>query len=540
MRLLRNVRARELALLLVLLGVAIEAAAEEPLMAAHIGRAMQATGLVRVERIFQSDQFTTYGSAFCVHPDGYYLTSAHVVSIRIPVRLGGTLNDLSTRVLSMQLVIGGGTAGEEVATIRVASADTELDLALLKASRPCRAVLAVERQSPPEVTDEVWVVGFPFGAMISLDDSGADAEERNPEASVNAGRVSSLRRDPSGALKAIQMDAPVNPGNSGGPLLNASGQVVGLVFSKVLGGESVGFAVPPEVLGGFLDSRRVSVNFSPPAISPSLERLVVAVEPMLASLEGLVGEATLEAEGLASVSAPFESTPSGMRAELVLDGLAAGSTSTSRFLATVVLRDRSGGEVVRRRLRLKSTLHEGALASAGEAEQQLANRPFMANTNQLRDQGRLGKGSGKTLAEVAAELELNRGDGGEVIVDNATVDRFGDHSTPEICSAVPEEELCAALQRYDRLVRELCSLRERARRDHQEALQMALKRRRPIPASSGRESEIAYLQREVDQLRRWVQGAGLVRCHGGQWVKSPPPPDCVVDHSSPNLCPEGW
>ncbi len=72
---------------------------------------------------------------------------------------------------------------------------------------------------------------------------------------MTAGVVSAIRDDPfSGGYKVIQTDAAANPGNSGGPLLNGKGQVVGIVTSKLKASEGLNFAVPINYLRGLMNS----------------------------------------------------------------------------------------------------------------------------------------------------------------------------------------------------------------------------------------------------------------------------------------------
>jgi len=90
---------------------------------------------------------------------------------------------------------------------------------------------------------EVIAGGFPFG--VALAQPG-----KYPPISVNAGKVTSLRRDKDDELHRIQFDAAVNPGNSGGPLLNLAGEVVGvnsMIYSGTGGYMGVSFAIPIEV-----------------------------------------------------------------------------------------------------------------------------------------------------------------------------------------------------------------------------------------------------------------------------------------------------
>src|SRR5262249_41623376 len=86
----------------------------------------------------------------------------------------------------------------------------------------------------------------------------------HPPRSSTAGSVTSLRRK-AGELFLIQLDAALNPGNAGGPVLDRAGKVVGVVTAGVKGG--VNFAVPVNVLGRFL--ARPDVQFTPPAVTPA-------------------------------------------------------------------------------------------------------------------------------------------------------------------------------------------------------------------------------------------------------------------------------
>ena len=75
------------------------------------------------------------------------------------------------------------------------------------------------------------------------------------QGTVTAGIVSAIREDPrSGGFKVIQTDAAANPGNSGGPLLNSKGQVIGVITSKLQASEGLNFAVPINYIRGLMSS----------------------------------------------------------------------------------------------------------------------------------------------------------------------------------------------------------------------------------------------------------------------------------------------
>ena len=156
------------------------------------------------------------GSGFIVSPDGYIVTNAHVV-------------DGATEV-TVKL-----TDRREF-TAKVVGEDKRTDIALIKID--AKNLPALDLAANPEVRRGEWVVaiGSPFGF----------------ENSVSAGVVSGVHRAlPNGQMVPfIQTDVAVNPGNSGGPLLNAKGQVVGVnsqIYSRNGGFMGLSFAIPADV-----------------------------------------------------------------------------------------------------------------------------------------------------------------------------------------------------------------------------------------------------------------------------------------------------
>lgn len=166
------------------------------------------------------------GSGVVANEAGDILTSRHVV----------------VNADRITVIFSDGT--ESVAT--VTSSDPDRDIAVLRAERgPSVLVPAVMgRAVALRPGDPIYVIGNPLGL----------------DASVSSGIVSGLNRtipiDDGGQLEGlIQFDAAVNPGSSGGPLVNSSGQVVGIVTALAnLTDQSffsgIAFAVPIEVAAG--------------------------------------------------------------------------------------------------------------------------------------------------------------------------------------------------------------------------------------------------------------------------------------------------
>ena len=178
------------------------------------------------------------GSGFVLDKNGYILTNEHVVDGAKTVRVS--------------------FANKENVAATVIGSDRSTDLALLKVNVPSNQLhpLALGNSGVVHVGDPVIAIGNPFGLAST----------------VTAGIVSALQRQitaPNGFAidHAIQTDAAINHGNSGGPLINAAGQVIGINAqlpsnSNVDGNVGIGFAIPIDtakpVIAQLRQSGRVS------------------------------------------------------------------------------------------------------------------------------------------------------------------------------------------------------------------------------------------------------------------------------------------
>ncbi len=202
---------------------------------ARLGKA--ATALVEVK----NHRGNGYGTAFCVHPDGWFVTNAHVAQ------------------RDVNLVVDPSLKTEKSYVARVIRSDQDLDLALLHLEGAHDLpVLSLGSDDKLEELMEVIGFGFPFGTALGV------GERTYPAISVNVGNITALRRK-DGQLERIQTDAALNPGNSGGPMLDKSGKVIGVVVSG-LRGSGINFAIPVSVVARFL--ARPEVEFNPPSLGP--------------------------------------------------------------------------------------------------------------------------------------------------------------------------------------------------------------------------------------------------------------------------------
>ena len=199
------------------------------------------------------------GSGVILDATGYVMTNYHVVQ----------------GARRVQVVLAGRSEGQSIVRPRgrtleaaVAGVDEETDLALLKVEATGLTALALGDSD----TLRPGQLVFAFGSPLGLDNT------------VTMGVVSAVGRqlEPDDPMVYLQTDAPINPGSSGGPLVNAAGQVVGintLILSQGGGNEGLGFAAPSNIVRTVYDQlrqhgrvRRGTIGAVVQSITPTLAR----------------------------------------------------------------------------------------------------------------------------------------------------------------------------------------------------------------------------------------------------------------------------
>ncbi|MDR3638831.1 MAG: trypsin-like peptidase domain-containing protein [Isosphaeraceae bacterium] len=127
------------------------------------------------------------------------------------------------------------------------------DLAVLQVKgvrAPPVAIAADQTSAEADFYETMPVIdlGFPLGSMIQ---GVVDNRAANPAITVNQMTISSLRRDEAGRLARVQLNGSLIEGNSGGPIIDTKGRLVGVAVARIRG-EAVGFAIPPSVITAFL------------------------------------------------------------------------------------------------------------------------------------------------------------------------------------------------------------------------------------------------------------------------------------------------
>lgn len=174
----------------------------------------------------QSGKSTGIGTGLIVTEDGYILTNSHVV------------NDGDAETITVDLYDGSAYDGT------ILWNDANLDLAIVKIEETGLQAAEIGDSDTVQIGDYALAIGNPLGLDF--------------ERSVTSGIISGLNRSITVASAGsnmmntmdglIQTDASINSGNSGGPLINSSGQVIGINSAKASSAEGLGFAIPINIV----------------------------------------------------------------------------------------------------------------------------------------------------------------------------------------------------------------------------------------------------------------------------------------------------
>ena len=332
------------------------------------------------------------GSGFIIESNGYVVTNNHVVE--------------NARKITVKL-----SSGRELEA-RLIGSDKDTDIALLKVEATGLPTVALGDNRQLRVGDWVVAVGNPF----------------NLGNTVTAGIVSSMGRDIGNGpyTDYIQIDAPINRGNSGGPTFDITGRVVGMntaIFSPSGGSVGIGFAVPATTIKAVVDELKASGSIS-------RGWLGVQIQDFTPELASSVGMKDQKGAMVASVVDGSPAARAGfMQGDVVvgLNGAAiADSKELTRHVATIHAGERASFTVMRNgeRRTLNATIEKrdaDRLASADNpssrsAEPDALGMSLMPLNPGLRQQYELGSNAnGVVVGSVdpdseAARKGINEGD----------------------------------------------------------------------------------------------------------------------------------
>ncbi|PZM07986.1 Do family serine endopeptidase [Rhizobium tubonense] len=239
------------------------------------------------------------GSGFIISADGVIVTNNHVIENATDIKV--TLDD-----------------GTELPA-KLLGADAKSDLAVLKVTTKKQlTTLSWGNSEKLKLGDQILAIGNPFGIGTT----------------VTAGIVSARGRDlHSGPYdNFIQIDAPINHGNSGGPLVDRDGNVVGInsaIYSPNGGSVGVGFAIPSEEAKAIVAKLQTNGSIDHGYLG-------VQIQPVTQDVADAIGLANAQGALVTAVTDGSAAAEAGLKAGDVVTGVGSGVVKTSKDLSRLV------------------------------------------------------------------------------------------------------------------------------------------------------------------------------------------------------------
>ena len=200
------------------------------------------------------------GSGFVISPYGHILTNQHVIANAeqlLTRATGGKAKIVATisriDVCFPESALAAYGLSSQCTQASVAASDATLDLAVLFVSGTNFPYVALGDSDAVTTGLTVDTLGYPFGREVEVGKI-ASAPGLVPEISTTPGAISALRAGEAGERRYLQITNTLNPGNSGGPLVDRDGFAVGVIRMKLMNADSIGFAIPINAAKDFLES----------------------------------------------------------------------------------------------------------------------------------------------------------------------------------------------------------------------------------------------------------------------------------------------
>lgn len=254
------------------------------------------------------------GSGVIISPDGYIVTNAHVINGAD--RLEITLNDNSTY------------------NAKVIGSDKSTDLALIKIEAKDLPVIPFGDSDALKVGEWVLAVGNPFGFTSTVTTGIVSAKARNVSSSLGSRGM--------GVESYIQTDAAVNPGNSGGALVNLNGELVGInsaIYSQTGNYAGYSFAIPTSLVTKVVDDIQKYGAVQRPFLGVSYTELT----PKLRKEKGIT--ATNDGLYVAQVTEDGAAAKAGIKEGDVIISIDGGHVANSGQLFDRLNRYRPGDKI---------------------------------------------------------------------------------------------------------------------------------------------------------------------------------------------------
>ena len=350
------------------------------------------------------------GSGFIISADGYVVTNNHVI----------TAEDRGGQVESITVTMIDGTDYPA----RLVGKDAQSDLAVLKieSSKPFPFVKFGDSRNA-RVGDWVIAIGNPFGLG----------------GTVTAGIISAVYRATgtgSAYDRYLQTDASINRGNSGGPMFDMNGQVIGInnaIFSPTGGSVGIGFAIPAEIAAPIVEKLRTGV---------AIERgyLGVRIQPLSEDLALSLGLPKNRGEFIQAVEPGEAAARAGIQPGDVIVKVDGQDVTPDQTLSFIVANIAPGKRIPVELVREGKRMTVNATVGKRPSEEQLAQQAFDPNAQQdpnsfdrgaeQRGDGAIEKSLGLAVIELTPQIarQLGAAEGTRGVVITA-VDQSSDAAT---------------------------------------------------------------------------------------------------------------
>jgi serine protease Do len=329
-------------------------------------------------REFQSNSL---GSGFIISADGYILTNAHVVE---------AADEITVKLTDKREF-----------KAKVIGRDKNTDIALIKIDASGLPVVKYGDPGKLKVGEWVIAIGSPFGF----------------DNSVTAGIVSAKGRSlpQESFVPFIQTDVAVNPGNSGGPLFNMRGEVVGInsqIYSRTGGYMGVSFAVPIDVANEIATQLKTTGKVT-------RGRIGVVIQPVTKELAESFGLPKAAGALVASVEKGSPADKAGIEAGDVILKFDGKNVNSSEDLPRLVGSIKPGAKAVAQLMRNKATREVSVVVGEMQDEARTAQRPQPRRAPGGKPPAEPVSRFGMTLSEPTAEQRNQLKITGGILVEDA-------------------------------------------------------------------------------------------------------------------------
>jgi hypothetical protein len=197
------------------------------------------------------------GSGFLACEPGIVITNAHVL---------GMMQPGSRPPSDIAVVIHSGEPGEKTLKGELVGFDRVNDLAIVRIPADgLPTPLPVDTAASLSETQELYVFGFPYGKSLGTN------------ISIDKANVKSLHKFANGAIRQVVLTGDMQPGNSGGPVVDAAGRVVGVSVAGIKG-TRINFAVPADCITAMVNGRLAERSYGDRVVEGNLIKLPVKLQ----------------------------------------------------------------------------------------------------------------------------------------------------------------------------------------------------------------------------------------------------------------------